>query len=278
MKKKILLSIVFSVFVIALIGIVAKLYLNSKDKQLKFSIWWWDNRIDTTTYLNFAEDNYINEIYYYSSSLDDKTNLFIEQANSKGIDVYWLIGEYEWIEDNSLLDEKFATYIAYQDEYKNKFEGIHMDIEPHQHPEFDLRRQELITKYVELVIALNNKYKDIKLEYDIPFWLDDKVTIDDITKPAYEFVIDNSSKVTVMSYRDSAEKIYDVAEEEIEYAKVNNKTLNLSVETSQNEDDIVTFYEEGKDYMMNELSKLRDMIPKNFGIAIHHIKSFYELK
>ena len=69
-----------------------------------------------------------------------------------------------------------------------------------------------------------------------------------------------------------------VAKEEIEYAKVNNKTLNLSVETSQNEDDIVTFYEEGKDYMMNELSKLRDMIPKNFGIAIHHIKSFYELK
>ena len=278
MKKKILLSIIFSVFIIALIGIVAKLYLNSKGSEETFSIWWWDNRIDTTTYLNFAEDNNINEIYYYSSSLDDKTNLFIEQANSKGIDVYWLIGEYEWIEDNSLLDEKFATYIAYQNEYKNKFEGIHIDIEPHQHPEFKLRRQELITKYVELVIALNNKYKDIKLEYDIPFWLDDKVTIDDITKPAYEFVIDNSSKVTVMSYRDSANKIYDVAKEEIEYAKVNNKTLNLSVETSQNEDDIVTFYEEGKDYMMNELSKLRDMIPKNFGIAIHHIKSFYELK
>lgn len=278
MKKKILLSIIFSVFVIALIGIVAKLYLNSKDDQLKFSIWWWDNRIDTTTYLDFAEDNNINEIYYYSSSLNDKTNSFIEQANSKNIKVYWLIGKYEWIEDNSLLDEKFATYIAYQNAYKNKFEGIHMDIEPHQHPEFKSRRQELITKYVELVIALNNKYKDIKLEYDIPFWLDDKVTIDSITKPAYEFVIDNSSKVTVMSYRDSAEKIYDVAKEEIEYAKVNNKILNLSVETSQNEDDIVTFYEEGKDYMMNELSKLRDMIPKSFGIAIHHIKSFYELK
>ena len=278
MKKKILLSIIFSVFVIALIGIVAKLYLNSKGSEETFSIWWWDNRIDTTTYLDFAEDNNINEIYYYSSSLNDKTNSFIEQANSKNIKVYWLIGKYEWIEDNSLLDEKFATYIAYQNEYKNKFEGIHIDIEPHQHPEFKSRRQELITKYVELVIALNNKYKDIKLEYDIPFWLDDKVTIDDITKPAYEFVIDNSSKVTVMSYRDSAEKIYDVAKEEIEYAKVNNKTLNLSVETSQNEDDIVTFYEEGKDYMMNELSKLRDMIPKNFGIAIHHIKSFYELK
>ena len=278
MKKKILLSIIFSVFIIALIGIVAKLYLNSKGSEETFSIWWWDNRIDTTTYLDFAEDNNINEIYYYSSSLDDKTNLFIEQANSKNIKVYWLIGEYEWIEDNDSLEKKFATYITYQNEYKNKFEGIHIDIEPHQHPEFDLRRQELITKYVELVIALKYKYKDIKLEYDIPFWLDDKVTIDNITKPAYEFVIDNSSKVTVMSYRDSAEKIYDVAKEEIEYAKVNNKTLNLSVETSQNEDDIVTFYEEGKDYMMNELSKLRDMIPKNFGIAIHHIKSFYELK
>ena len=164
MKKKILISIVFSVFIIALIGIVAKLYLNSKGSEETFSIWWWDNRIDTTTYLNFAEDNNINEIYYYSSSLDDKANSFIEQANSKNIKVYWLIGKYQWIEDDTELVEKINQYITYQKKYKYNFEGIHIDIEPHQHPEFKLRRQELITKYVELVIALNKKYKDIKLE------------------------------------------------------------------------------------------------------------------
>ena len=30
--------------------------------------------------------------------------------------------------------------------------------------------------------------------------------------------------------------------------------------------------------MLNELNKLRDLIPNSFGIAIHNIKSFMELK
>ena len=81
-----------------------------------------------------------------------------------------------------------------------------------------------------------------------------------------------------MSYRDSAEKIYNFAKDEVEYATKNNKKLILGVETQNVDENIVTFYEEGKEFMNQELKLLRELIPKSFGIAIHHIVSWFDLK
>ena len=81
-----------------------------------------------------------------------------------------------------------------------------------------------------------------------------------------------------MSYRDEATKMVDVSRDEIKYAKDNNKILFLSAETYSLEGNQVSYLEEGKTYMNDELNKLRDLIPDNFGIAIHNIKSWKELK
>ena len=240
-------------------------------------VWWWDNRLDSS-YLDFAAQNGVKGIYCYYSSFSQKTTDLIAAANAKGIEVLWLAGKYEWIEDYDSLKAKVEEFNAFQASSPSKFAGIHLDIEPHQHPEFDERREELITKYVELTFSLKRDFPSLRIEYDIPFWLDDEITVKGQTKPAHEFVIDNAARVTVMSYRDSAKKILDCAEEEISYAIKTGKPLNLSVETGENDDDIVTFYEEGNDFMMKQLSVVRAALPYNFGIAIHHIKDWRELK
>lgn len=240
-------------------------------------VWWWDNRLDSS-YLDFAAQNGVKGIYCYYSSFSQKTTDLIAAANAKGIEVLWLAGKYEWIEDYDSLKAKVEEFNAFQASSPNKFAGIHLDIEPHQHPEFDERREELITKYVELTFSLKRDFPSLRIEYDIPFWLDDEIMVKGQTKPAHEFVIDNAARVTVMSYRDSAKKILDCAEEEIFYAIKTGKPLNLSVETGENDDDIVTFYEEGNDFMMKQLSVVRAALPDNFGIAIHHIKDWRELK
>lgn len=244
----------------------------SNPEKPALGVWWWDNRLDSA-YLDFAASNGITEIYCYYSSFSEKTTKFISAANEKGISVLWLAGKYEWVEDYDSLKEKVLQYLAFQQSSPSKFAGIHLDIEPHQHPEFEQKRQELITKFVELTIDLKNDFPQLRIEYDIPFWLDDEVTAGGVTKPAHQFVIDNSYRVTVMSYRDSAQKILDCAQEEREYAISKGKPINLSVETSDNED-IVTFYQEGNAYMQDQLSKVRDALPANCGIAIHHIKSW----
>ena len=241
-----------------------------------FAVWWWDNRLDES-YLDFAAAQGVNEIYYYASSFSDKISDFIRSASAKGIKVYWLAGKYEWIEDYASLKAKLDEFKSFQNASEYKFAGIHFDIEPHQHPEFDERRAELITKFVELTFAVKRDYPEFEVAYDIPCWLDDEVTADDVTRPAYEFIIDKADRVTMMSYRDSAEGVLSFAEDEINYALSVNKTLNLGVETGE-EEDIVTFYEEGAEYMREQLDLLSETAPAGFGIAVHHIRSWRELE
>lgn len=269
------------VFLFALLIILSGCALqgeNNADDQQKnlLAVWQWDNRLDSS-YLDFAADNGVTEIYCYYSSFSQKTTDFIAAANSKGIEVLWLAGKYEWVEDLDSLESKIEEFVAFQASSPSRFAGIHLDIEPHQHPEFDERREELITKFVELTFSLGGGFPSLRIEYDIPFWLDDETTIDGITKPAHEFVIDNAARVTVMSYRDSAEKILDCSKDEINYAKSVRKPLNLSVETGENSDDVVTFYEEGNAFMLEQLAVVRASLPDDFGIAIHHIKDWKAL-
>ena len=240
-----------------------------------FAVWWWDNRLDES-YLDFAVAQGVNEIYYYASSFPARISDFIRSASGKGIKVYWLAGKYEWIEDYASLKAKLDEFKSFQNASEYKFAGIHFDIEPHQHPEFDARRAELITEFVGLTFAVRRDYPDIYFAYDIPCWLDDEITLNGVTRPAYEFIIDNADRVTLMSYRDSAEGVLSFAEDEINYALSVNKTLNLGVETGE-EEDIVTFYEEGAEYMNGQLDLLRGTMPAGFGIAVHHIRSWREL-
>lgn len=80
-----------------------------------------------------------------------------------------------------------------------------------------------------------------------------------------------------MSYRDKSEDIYNVAKKEITYALSVGKTLVPGVETDENED-IVTFNEEGAAYMYEQLDNLKAILPEGFGIAVHHIKDRRSLK
>ncbi len=240
-------------------------------------VWWWDNRIDDA-YLDYAKQNGVTEIYYYVSTFNDKIAKFIRNANSKNIKVYWLTGKYEWIENYSMLQEKMNDFLLFQEQTNNLFAGVHFDIEPHQHPQFEEKREEILYKFVDLTYKIKNDYQNLYIEYDIPCWLDDIIEYNNQQKPTFEYIFDNANKITLMSYRDNAEDIYDFAKTEIEYAKKVNKQVNLGVETQDVSDDIVTFFEEGKNYMNNELKKLRNLIPQNFGIAIHYIESWYDLK
>ena len=282
MKKAIIIITVVAILTAVALGLGLGLTLNKDESAVKskptLGVWWWDNRIDES-YLDFAASKGVTEIYYYTSSFSERISDFIGKANKKNIKVYWLTGKYEWIEDPAELYGLLSEYETFQNTSGyNRFNGIHFDVEPHQHPDFENQRARLISAFVLLVKTLAETYPAYYIAYDLPFWLEDEITIDSVTKPAYQYVFDFASSVTLMSYRDSANGILSVAEEEIEYAKKTGKTLNLGVETGENSDDIVTFFEEGSAYMSDQLKLVRSAIPSSFGIAVHHVKSWKELK
>ncbi len=279
MKKKSLIITTILIAIALIIVLVVVLVVKNKKTSPKpiFGVWWWNDELDNS-YLDFASKQNITEIYYCSSKFNSETENFIKTAKQKGISVYWLTGEYEWLYDYQKLKNKIAEFSEYQNIYNYKFSGVHFDIEPHQHPEFENKRTEIIGKFVELCFNLKQDYPDFYIEYDLPFWLDDEITFNGKTKPAYQFIIDYSSKVTLMSYRDTSEEIYSVSKDEIEYALSVGKTLNLGVETKSNEGDKVSFMEEGKQVMLNEIKKLRELIPSNFGVVVHQIYTWHNLQ
>lgn len=240
-------------------------------------VWWWN--LDYEPYLQFAKNNGVTEIYYCDSRFDENTASFIEKANKQGMKVFWLDGDYRWLRDDSALTNKIERYLIFQQSNpKHNFVGIHLDIEPHQDPAFSTERELLVTDLVELVHKLSQKYPTVKFDYDIPFWLDDEITFNNETLPAYAHIIKRADRTFIMSYRDTAEAIYNTAKDEAEYAVSVDKTLVLGVETYSEEGDAVSFMEEGKNYMYAELEKLRALAPENFGISVHHIKTWYNLQ
>jgi hypothetical protein len=118
------------------------------------------------------------------------------------------------------------------------------------------------------------------IDFDIPFWFDDELSYKGNTVKLFEAVIKEADRVCVMSYRDTVQQIFDTAKEELDYAKLNNKQILLSVETAYSrEGDKVSFYEEGKAAMYSEIHKLKNLCGNaDYGIAVHHLRSWYELK
>lgn len=286
MKNKIKQNII--IFIIVILGIALGtffIFFALKDEKEIYStknnmlaVWWWNDALDTDVYLPYAQENNVTDIFYCTNNFSDETENFIVEANKLNMDVFLLDGDYRWLEDSSSLYNMMQEYVNYQlNNPFARFKGVHLDIEPHQHPDFDLRRGELILSLIQLAYNLKVDFPNILFEYDIPFWLDDEIEFNGETKPAYAHMIDIADRITLMSYRDSADGIYSVAEDEIEYSQLIGKTLVLGVETGE-EEDIVTFYEEGKEYMNTELNELRTLISKDFGLSIHHIYSWYNLE
>ncbi len=250
---------------------------SNKNEQI-MGVWWWNSQL-SSEYLDFAKDSGVNEIYFCEGDLNETSSNFIKEANKQNIDVYWLIGEVEWLREPQGLYQEIGRYISYNNSNKQKYDGIHLDIEPHQDDNFDQNRQLLLYNLIDIVYNLKQTYPQIQFDYDIAFWLDDEITYNGETKPTYQHIIDYADRVFIMSYRDSSEGMLNVASEELEYAKSTNKIVVLGAETGETEEEeVVTYAQEGRVYMEEQLKLVQASIPSNFGISIHHIASWYEMK
>ncbi|WP_300596789.1 hypothetical protein [Niabella sp.] len=246
--------------------------------------WWWSvNKKDWNTYLNFAQQNGVTEIYFSTVDFSETTGGFIEKAASKGIRVYLLAGSYVWISDRSGFITLMDKYTQYQNTASGtrRFAGIHLDVEPHQDPTFSTRRAIIMQQYIDFVSWVTSQYTTAgNIDFDIPFWLDDVVSYKGENRLLYEAVISEATRVFIMSYRDTAAKMYDVSKEELTFAALLNKQIFLGAETAPSkEGNAVTYAEEGKTYMYNELRKLSTLCGNvDYGVSIHHISTWYSLK
>ncbi len=264
--------------------------------QTSKGVWWWRGEDvarpdEAARRMEFLGKHAVTEIYFCADlkrTRHDDIRRFIKAAHGYGMRVACLNGDVSWIRPgNRGFAETFALYLAYQKAAApdEKFYALHLDVEPHQDSKLsDARKWQLYADFV-LRAAADVHAAGEKIEWDIPFWLDDKKVAygEREDAPLLDVLTDNSDCIALMSYRDSAEAMLDVSKTEIGMAAKGKVRVVLGAETGETgEGSIVTFFEEGAAKMDAELAKVTAAleaakVPSGAGIAIHHLGSWEKL-
>lgn len=243
-------------------------------------VWQWKIENISSESIIFLVKNYIKEIYLEAHKTGEKEKNILQSLKQHNISIYFLLGNKNFLLDDSKLITKINQYIAFNQK-ENIFQGIHLDIEPHQFSEewkIPEKRKKLIFKFLNLIKKLKNQFPLINFEYDIPFWFKDQITFDNQTKLLYQHIIDMTNRTFFMVYRKQGSKVISLSKQIVDYAKEKNKQIFICIETSQANEENISFYDSDKTTMIDELLVIAKNIPAHFGIAIHHLDAFQKLK
>ncbi len=193
---------------------------------------------------------------------EDKWRPFLELLNSTGLYAYALDGskDYalpEW-HARVLLTVENVIRFNRSVESRQRFRGIHYDIEPYLLDGFHgPRRQQILQDYLRLLQSIAAKTRPAGLAFavDLPFWYD---APDELSgrpfllefggrlKVASEHVIDLVDEVAIMDYRTSAygaDGIIAHAQDELIYAAKKGKRVFVGLETSDLPDEELLDFE-----------------------------------
>lgn len=267
--------------------------------QTKLTTWLWNTaeivdhpdqiiqnlHANHVTQLHLQIDSSINAAYYRT---------FIRAASAQGIQVNALDGAPEWAGDEGkALQQAFLSWLKdYQQKAsaEERFAGIHLDVEPYELEQYADRPDVYLEAYQAMIIRFKNQAAKQQLNFsiDIPFWFYGVTYKNDSygSGNLAQWLCRQVKAMTIMAYRDKAQgedSILSIAAAEMKMFKQNGVEGTIAVETGRLSDSyqFVTFYEESKDYMNEQL----EIVYQNYkshaefnGFAIHYYDSWMAMK
>ncbi|MCM3621770.1 hypothetical protein M4D70_05780 [Brevibacillus borstelensis] len=249
--------------------------------------WLWNTELITEkgeAILSFAEENDINRIYLH---IDQKNvppeayRTFIKEASARDIQVDALGGDPAWSLVSS--QKSIASFIDWVHVYNRaaaedeRFTGIHVDIEPHVHPQWKRDKEALKSQWMEnmqLVVQETKKDPALQVSADIPFWMNELPASE--TQSVSEWLIGQLDHVTLMAYRDYVEGsngVLDISSRILDEAGYDRQKVVVGLNVLESDEgDRTTFYEEDTKIMREQVSILETRMKKYSayaGYAIH---------
>jgi hypothetical protein len=259
--------------------------------------WVWDTTLIITEpkqIMDYAKKEKINLIYLQmDSSLKDASySAFIKLASAQGIEIHALAGDPHWVEPSEQV--QVMDFIKWVKDYnsrvslKERFRGVHLDVEPYVLPDWKKKQSELVELWMQTIVIYTAEIKGSGLTsgVDIPFWLDKIQTTNVTEAPSLdEWIINKLDQVTIMAYRNMAgttNGIIALVDHEAEAAKRLNKKLIIAVEAlPSREGSYVSFNTKGRAVLTAELNKVELAMKSNpafIGYAVHDYKGWRDLK
>jgi hypothetical protein len=292
--------------------------ISSNSSSTCRTMWVWDSSAgldeeNRTELIAFCKEKNI-EIMYFTTGTNDysddaelkiNTRNFISDAHYNNIDVHALTGYSAWIlPDKQYKYTDAATCIV---EYNNsvseneRFDGFQADIEPGSYVSSSLTTEERIQNfyyYVDvhkqaadifdsLLIDRENFQYGLAISafYDLQ---DDELMFeyDGVTQLTLYHIAEIADYFAIMSYRDAAENIISVSENEVDLMESLGKKAWTGVETIDTEANggdpsSINFAAEGNDYMEEQLDIVEEYYKYNMGyggVAIHHYTTYSVLQ
>lgn len=249
----------------------------------------WDIVHKPQDLISFASSKGVQELYLQVSNEVELPfyKAFNNMALKQGIRVYALDGSPSMALERERTQVKaFLSWVAeFQSKAQEseKFSGVHVDIEPYLLPEWLSDRDSVIRQWQSSMefICRFAKQEQLHAGADMPFWFDE-IPVPGQDSSLSSWMINQFDSITIMAYRDSAERILSASEQELQEAALLGKQVILAVETNPSrETPSVTFYEEGRLYMEEQLmavQRLADEYASFGGFAVHDYHGWKSLK
>ncbi|MDH4618238.1 hypothetical protein [Brevibacillus sp. AY1] len=259
--------------------------------------WIWDAQLIASQpeeIVAFAKQNQINLIYLQIKPVEISPRdyrTFNRLASRAGIKVEALSGDPNWVFTRNR--DSIGDLIAWVKAFNNRaaederFQGIHVDIEPYLLPEWKKERDGVVLQWMknmEYLVAETKKDTSLLVSADLPFWID-SVHVPGTQEPLSSWMLQRLDSITLMAYRNFAdgpngilsivEKIVDDANDQKQRSVVVGVNILDSGEGAH-----VSFHERGTEEMMSELAILHRALADNPGYggsAIHDYESWKQV-
>jgi hypothetical protein len=244
------------------------------------ALWYWNtpsllsSQIEEENFVRFLKDHDLSTVYLalpYDSEHARRTGSIridqkklqplIRHMHQLGIRVHALLGDKNFAlrEWHPFVKATIDNIVRYNGSVgpSERFNGIHLDVEPYLLPGFKSpRRTEILAGYLQLLADVSRQahQAELVIAADIPFWFgmpDDftqeigSMAFGGTTKPVNEHVLDMVDEVVVMSYRTNSSGMDGVIYQcldQITYAQDKGKRVLVGFETGEIPDEhILTF-------------------------------------
>ena len=261
--------------------------------------WWWKTNdafnVDTRDkYLNFLEENGVNEIYYYGfyllQSKSDRARLheFVKEANDHGIVISFIYDDPEiaTVNGNNYLKSAADDYLGYVAEYpQDKVNGLHFDVEGKSTRQF-------VNNMVAQFAAARER--GVPLAMDVNCAMDATAGELNGVTGIYNIIAANVDTLSLMSYKDSYARMWSLGKNALAAAKAQGCRVVFGAETGDYSsgadphnatfnDPSDEYAQEDKEYMYAQLAQVYAELKKDppaggFGIAVHQHEDWFNLR
>lgn len=267
------------------------------EMNIPLSTWVWDTKkwmLNQEAILEKLQEKKVTNVY-----LQIDTHLspsvyrhFIQQAQAQGISVYALDGAPYWIGPSGIEEQEaffnwITAYQAQADE-PQQFSGVHLDVEPYLYKSWENNRAKSILQYQYVIsqAAVQSHELHLPLAVDIPFWFDEVPFKNSNGSGSLgRWIIQYADEVTIMAYRNHADKengIAEITENERKWGRVLSTPIEIGVETmASDEGEYISFSAKGEEKMMQELGMLLTKCQAEnppSSIAVHYFDSWLQMK